>query len=372
MTTPVHSRVIVVLLLNGWLGGVAPPLQAQEPPLQAQQPPLEDRRALAEEGDAGAQFRLGLAYAAGEGVLQDYVAAYMWFILAADQMTGGARDRAIEERDRVASRMTAAQVAEATRAAAARRSGRRVEVAPPRVVQVPPSDDPPQQRRPTQLAKAFVMISGMYQATTTSFTDTMIFERYAEDGHTVTDYTVGGGPVFDVMAGIRVTEYLGVGGGLTWFARSDVGDESTTSVPHRFYFNQHRTATGPAAAERRELAVHLVGFVTTPVTDRVTVTVFGGPSVFQVRQELVTEVTYADPSPYNAISFEGAVTAQQNLSTWGGNVGADVSMSFSRHVGIGGLVRFSRATLNLQSSDNDTVTVTVGGLQVGGGVRSRF
>jgi len=126
LTTPVHSRVIVVLLLSEWLGG--------GPPLQAQQPPLEDIRALAEECDAGAQFRLGLAYAAGEGVLQDYVAAYMWFILAADQMTGGARDRAIEERDRLAPQMSAVQVTEATRATAAWRPARRVEVAPPRVV----------------------------------------------------------------------------------------------------------------------------------------------------------------------------------------------------------------------------------------------
>jgi len=86
---------------------------------------------------------------------------------------------------------------------------------------VPPSDNPPQQPRPTQLAKAFVMISGMYQPTTTQFTDNIAFRQYAEDGYTETDYTVGGGPVFDVMAGIRVTEYLGVGGGLTWFARSD-------------------------------------------------------------------------------------------------------------------------------------------------------
>ena len=42
-------------------------------------------RRVAEQGDVKAQFSLGLAYAAGNGVLQDYAEAAKWFRLAAEQ-----------------------------------------------------------------------------------------------------------------------------------------------------------------------------------------------------------------------------------------------------------------------------------------------
>jgi|GraSoiStandDraft_44_1057316.scaffolds.fasta_scaffold355245_2 TPR repeat protein len=40
---------------------------------------------LADQGDAGAQHRLGLMYEGGLGVAEDYVLAAMWFRRAADQ-----------------------------------------------------------------------------------------------------------------------------------------------------------------------------------------------------------------------------------------------------------------------------------------------
>lgn len=46
---------------------------------------LDQTRAKAESGDAVAQEKLGLAYADGEGVTQDFGQAAKWFALAADQ-----------------------------------------------------------------------------------------------------------------------------------------------------------------------------------------------------------------------------------------------------------------------------------------------
>jgi hypothetical protein len=43
------------------------------------------------EGDARAQVNLGLMYDDGEGVLQDYVEAHMWFNLAVAQFSGEER-----------------------------------------------------------------------------------------------------------------------------------------------------------------------------------------------------------------------------------------------------------------------------------------
>jgi uncharacterized protein len=81
----------------------------------------------ANQGDDLAQMRLGMAYEQGRGVIQDYVLAYMWMNLAAsaplpesDFLKGIAsynRNSAIETRDRIAGKMTAAQVAEAQKLA---------------------------------------------------------------------------------------------------------------------------------------------------------------------------------------------------------------------------------------------------------------
>ena len=70
-------------------------------------------RPLAEQGDANAQYNLGVFYDNGLGVPQDRVRAYMWLNLAAMQ----GRDGAATFRDLVARLMTPAQIAEAQRLA---------------------------------------------------------------------------------------------------------------------------------------------------------------------------------------------------------------------------------------------------------------
>ena len=70
-------------------------------------------RLAAAQGHANAQIGLGVMYSAGTGVLQDYVRAHMWYNLAAAQ---GNKD-AVKNRDRTASRMTQAQIAEAQKLA---------------------------------------------------------------------------------------------------------------------------------------------------------------------------------------------------------------------------------------------------------------
>jgi len=74
-------------------------------------------RKAAEQGDARAQFNLGGMYGQGQGVPQDYVEAHMWLNLAASNAPGEKYEEYAAVRDRVASRMSAAQVAEAQRLA---------------------------------------------------------------------------------------------------------------------------------------------------------------------------------------------------------------------------------------------------------------
>ena len=63
----------------------------------------------ANEGDAEAQYWLGVMYANGECVRQDYVYSHMWFNLSGAQGHQGA----LKNREMVAAKMTPAQIAEA-------------------------------------------------------------------------------------------------------------------------------------------------------------------------------------------------------------------------------------------------------------------
>ena len=64
------------------------------------------RRQAAEQGDADAQYDLGLAYATGRGVPEDDVAAYAWWSVAA--ASGDDEDRKV--RDSLKGELSPAQI----------------------------------------------------------------------------------------------------------------------------------------------------------------------------------------------------------------------------------------------------------------------
>ena len=74
-------------------------------------------RLAAEQGFAEAQGLLGTAYASGQGVPQDDIQAHMWLPLAAARTIGQAQGLVVGVRDDVAARMTPEQIAEAQRLA---------------------------------------------------------------------------------------------------------------------------------------------------------------------------------------------------------------------------------------------------------------
>ena len=78
---------------------------------------VEDAILPAEKGDASAQYNLGVKYANGEGVPQDYVQAHKWINLAASQTTTGKAGDYRLARNKLVEKMTASQVAEAQRVA---------------------------------------------------------------------------------------------------------------------------------------------------------------------------------------------------------------------------------------------------------------
>ena len=110
-----HTLAAIILGLSFAAPMAAGPLEDADAALKRRDYTTAVRlnRPLAEQGDANAQYNLGVFYDNGLGVPQDKVRAYMWFNLSAAQ----GRDGAAAFRDLIARRMTPAQTAEAQRLA---------------------------------------------------------------------------------------------------------------------------------------------------------------------------------------------------------------------------------------------------------------
>ena len=108
---------------------------------------------------------------------------------------------------------------------------------------------------------------------------------------------------------------------------------------------------------REETALHVHARWGIPVSQSVEVALFGGPTFFSASQAFVTGIDFDQAYPYDTATLTAAMTRTQDGSTIGFNVGADVSVYFSRWVGVGGLIRFSRSEVDL--GDGPT-TIAVG------------
>jgi hypothetical protein len=209
------------------------------------------------------------------------------------------------------------------------------------------------------------------QVSSTTFTTTTTSPLYLETSTITTSYTVPKGKLFDGGILYRVSRSFGVGVAISSY-REGRDATVTGSIPHPFFFTTPRSLSGTASVERSELAGHIqAAYVMT--TKRYDVVISGGPTIFRVSQDLVSNAVYAETYPYDTVAFTSATTVDAKRTKVGFNVGVDVGYRLSRKLGVGGLVRFSRATLSFPLAGSAAnVEVDAGGLQVGGGVRFYF
>lgn len=228
------------------------------------------------------------------------------------------------------------------------------------------------QAQTTQPARTFVSINVGAQVTSTTFDDNVVFTEFVEQGDFNAIYRVPTGSLLDVDGGVRLPMNFGVAIGATRFYQKSTA-EVDARIPHPFYFSRDRSIVGDTASlDRRETAVHLSARWFLPTADSVELSGFGGPTFFSLAQELITGVEFDHSYPFNSATFTSTAESQESQTVVGYHVGADMGYFFSPNIGVGTLIRFSRASTALLSEDGDSVAVNVGGLNVTGGLRLRF
>jgi len=198
------------------------------------------------------------------------------------------------------------------------------------------------------------------------------FRENVEDGWFDTDYAVGSGASFDLAGGVRVWRQLALGVGVTRLS-NDVTADLSGIVPHPFFYGRQRSVSAPLSGiTRDELGVHVQARIVVPAGNRFQATFFGGPSFFQLKQQIVTGFNYSEEYPYDAVAFDNVDTVEATESAVGVNVGSDLAVFFTRHVGVGGTIQFATASIDVPSATGQTQDLKVGGAQVGAGIRIRF
>jgi hypothetical protein len=145
------------------------------------------------------------------------------------------------------------------------------------------------------------------------------------------------------------------------------------SIPHPFFFNRARQATGSIdGLEHRELALAVQGRFEQPLNRKFRLAVFGGPAFVRVERDLFASLEYTETYPYDAITVERVATTSASGSGIGFNGGVDVTYALTPKVGIGGGGQYMGATVTLQDSADRDVDVKAGGFLITAGVRLRF
>jgi hypothetical protein len=209
-----------------------------------------------------------------------------------------------------------------------------------------------------------------YQA---GFDTTLFGERARFDA----DYTFPRGASVDLGFGFMVTDVFGVGLSANGTAHKAPATISAL-IPHPRFFNAAASGSAETAVDiqRAESVVHLQGVVSVPMSDRLRLRLFGGPSYFRVKQDTVDDILYEQTAGIfttaNTVTVTGARINESEATAWGFHLGGDASYFFTRNFGLGAFARISRATVELEDLVDLVVERKAGGFQAGGGLRIRF
>lgn len=225
--------------------------------------------------------------------------------------------------------------------------------------------------------RVLIAVNAAMQTTSSTFTDDFSF-RHAysanipgEEAFVDTRYEIPTGALFDAGVAVRLVGNLGVGVSMSLASgTSDI--EVDARIPHPFLIAQHRQVEGEVAARHDQRGVHVQGVYRVPATPRLYFGLSGGPSYFSVEQRVVRTVSVREAFPFDAAEFASADLETLKESGWGFNAGVDVGWMFNTTFGIGGLLRYSKATISVAPAGRDARDVEAGGLHAGVGGRFAF
>lgn len=224
-----------------------------------------------------------------------------------------------------------------------------------------------------------------WQPTNNVRTDRVGFRIYAEDTDFAATQDIPRTAVYDVGVDTRLWKGLGIGASVS---RTNIVTRAAldAEVPHPFFFDFPRTAAGESGSLRhREWALHLRAQYWLPLGERLRLTMFAGPSLYDARQELVAEIAVTEIGfPFDQVRIDATRTESVTVSAVGFNAGLDLAYFGLRQLrifgssgaldrlGLTATLRYNRAAPAIAFEGAFQPALELGGTQVGGGLRFVF
>ena len=190
-------------------------------------------------------------------------------------------------------------------------------------------------------------------------------DQFREQSTLATSQDVDGGAFFDISGGYKVWRNLVVGIGFTRVA-SDSDVSVNAVVPDPLFSDRSRSvSTTSPGAEHSEVAINLSGTWMMPVTDKVDVGFSFGPTIFNVSQDVPVSISVSEPGP----TITSVNMTKVEKTTVGVHFGVDTTYLIRPKLGAGAFLRYTVGSVDVDGAND---SLTVGGFQLGFGVRYRF
>ena len=209
----------------------------------------------------------------------------------------------------------------------------------------------------------FLTISGGGQFQDRTFSETSTFALYDDTGTVTANQTVGSGFVFDASVGYRVWRSISVAVGVSTFTGKGQA-EAVVAVPNPLVRGKPTyksfTASDYGDLTQTGTAANFQLVWIKPLTEKLALWGFAGPSFIHVSQEVASATETANPAP--------AVNKDSGNTWLAGTVGIDLNYKMNDRYSVGGFVRYAGGQVDLPSVSK----LKIGGVQVAGGVRIHF
>jgi hypothetical protein len=227
--------------------------------------------------------------------------------------------------------------------------------------------------------RTFVTIDVPFQPLNNDFSESLSFADTVRKTENVTfavDYASTRGALFDLGAGVRLTNNFGVGVTASRFQRASSASFDLM-VPSPLVANRPLDLAGSVSGlNRNELGIHIQALYALALRKNARVILTGGPSIFNSKQDLVRSIEFETLPGFTSLKLNQALLTEVERTVVGFNVGADITWPLASHLGVGTVARYSRAKVTLDPGAESGVSRAIethpGGLQIGGGIRLLF
>ena len=189
-----------------------------------------------------------------------------------------------------------------------------------------------------------------------------------------TDHSLSSGGILNIGGGLRVWRSFGVGVGASVLQNTD-DITGSGSVPNPLFFDRPRSVTyAETGLKRREVGIHISAIYVVPFSGRVMFSIFGGPTIFRARQDLISDIELGpelDAPLFGTVTVASVSTVSISKTGVGGHIGFDGTFLLNDQLGVGGFFRYTGGSVDLPTG-NTMTSVDVGGAQLGGGLRVFF